>query len=705
MSVPKWLTLAAVLTGAAGLSAWQPPADPKPAPIDPVTVAAFARHKATYGRYDPALWWHADTTQAGTDLRGWTIRGQGLPAFFFGELPSTTDEELPRPAAPFAVVIQPTGVYTSQLTPPERTRRFLSLLTRLERMENLHALHIHRDQFGHDLDPEVVRQIGKLKQLRALRFHPPKGDALKPLAGLTRLRRLGLSLDGRGETDLRPLADLKELRWLRLDRFEHSDAGLAHLAGLPHLETLVIGGFRLKDGLKHLAGLKPLRHLELRSVRADDAGIAPLGELKQLHTLHLVWCKPREDWFAAVGRLGGLRRLVLENVHPADGEDPKRAPEWLRHLAGLKGLEVLEADSGSLLTDDSLQHLGGLKGLKELHLRRIRYGDVGVAHLAGLANLEVLDLPDNQALTGEGLKPLAELKKLRVVNLRGCDRITPAALGGLTAFPAVEHLDLGGFARRPLTDEHLEALAGLKTLKGLKLDQARGITDAGLKHLAGLDRLEDLDLSENRQLDGSGLTHLAGLKHLHTLRLAWCNSHGRPLDLAALPRLQGLRSLDLSGSPVDDDGLKAVAAVPGLKTLLMDASIRASRSPTAEGLKHLAGMRSLTTLEVVVPSDAADAAASAIANLTSLRSLAFQSSNRGPGPHPDHDAVFKHFAGLRELRTLVLAAYEVRDESVEPLRKLKQLETLILPYTKKISPAALAKLRDALPNTLIVIPG
>jgi hypothetical protein len=193
------------------------------------------------------------------------------------------------------------------------------------------------------------------------------------------------------------------------------------------------------------------------------------------------------------------------------------------------------------------------------------------------------------------------------------------------------------------------------------------------------------------------------LKHLRTLRLAGCGDGKRPLDLGALPRLEGLRALDLSRSSVDDDGLKAVAAVPGLETLLM-SGLTSGRFPTADGYRHLARMKSLRTLEVRVPSDAADAAASAIANLTGLRSLAYQSDNRGPGPHPDHDAVFKHFAGLRELRTLVLYADNIRDENVEPLLKLKQLETLLLPFTAKISPAALEKLRVGLPNTLVVIP-
>ena len=63
MRVPKWLTLAAVLAGTAGLAAQQ--AGPKRPRIDPVTVAEFAGRKAIVSRYDPDLWWisHGDVWQ------------------------------------------------------------------------------------------------------------------------------------------------------------------------------------------------------------------------------------------------------------------------------------------------------------------------------------------------------------------------------------------------------------------------------------------------------------------------------------------------------------------------------------------------------------------------------------------------------------------------------------------------------------------
>jgi hypothetical protein len=69
----------------------------------------------------------------------------------------------------------------------------------------------------------------------------------------------------------------------------------------------------------------------------------------------------------------------------------------------------------------------------------------------------------------------------------------------------------------PITNRGMTHLAGLKELKGLRLDGTQ-VTDAGLVHLADLQKLEHLDLY-NTQVTNDGLTHLAGLQKLRGLRV------------------------------------------------------------------------------------------------------------------------------------------------------------------------------------------
>jgi hypothetical protein len=679
MHARMWLAAAALLAGATGLTARQP-ADPPPGRVDPVTAAAFLQGTGALGRFDP---YTGEGTHVLSDVRlatsypDWVIRRHGLPALYVHELPAG-DDPPPRVAVPFALLVRhgpPTAAQLARLADQDQLRA-LSLPGRLA--------------------PRAVKQVGTLKQLRLLSLNAPDGDGLAPLAGLTNLRQLEANLQPDGETDLRPLAALADLRRLDLGGINHPEAGLAHLAGLPHLEELRLSWFHLTgDGLRHLAGAKRLTRLHL-TVTATDAGIAQLGTLTNLDSLALGVRDMRESTLAAVGRLRTLRRLSMPETSPSTGLGVNTSPAWVRHLAGLESLEYLDMSSSQILTDDSVKHLAALRNLKELRLHNTYFGDAGLAHLGGLADLEVLDLSENWSVTGAGLKALAGLKKLRVVNLRWCAGLTPDGLKELAAFPAVEHLDLGRrfSVRRPLTDEHLGAIAGLKTLKSLRLDLSRGITDGGLHHLAGMHRLEELDLSENSQLRGPGLGYLAGLPRLHTLRLARCEDPRRPLDLSELPRLAALRTLDLSDSPVGDAGLKAAAALPRLESLRLS-----EHRPllTADGVKHVAAMKGLAALDATILGERADELAAAVSGLAGLRSLSLKAYGV-PDGRPQPDRCLRHLRGLKGLRTLVLGVGPVRDEHLEHLLGLKQLETLII---GPVSPAGLAKLRDALPETHI----
>ena len=128
--------------------------------------------------------------------------------------------------------------------------------------------------------------------------------------------------------------------------------------------------------------------------------------------------------------------------------------------------------------------------------------------------------------------------------------------------------------QRVRQDEIIEQLEHLKPAvsrgdRDIDLDFSKSAvkpTDADLALLAEMPRLERLDLS-NSPISNDGLAHLSG----HT----W------------------LRSLDLTGTAIGDDGLKHLAGLTRLRRLTLD-----STQITDAGLVHLKRLRRLFVVKV-----------------------------------------------------------------------------------------------------------
>jgi hypothetical protein len=159
--------------------------------------------------------------------------------------------------------------------------------------------------------------------------------------------------------------------------------------------------------------------------------------------------------------------------------------------------------------------------------------------------VEVHILPDSEGEAGDVFKQVGRLNCLEKLRIDD-HRVDQEALQELRPLHRLRWLSIG--SGTGLRGCDLEALPPLKSLSYLSLFGVTSISDKDLAYLEKLKSLKILDIPYSEVTD-SGLINLSGLKDLEELRF-----HGSKITSQGLRYLRGknLRSLDLSGSLVDD---------------------------------------------------------------------------------------------------------------------------------------------------------
>ena len=187
------------------------------------------------------------------------------------------------------------------------------------------------------------------------------------------------------------------------------------------------------------------------------------------------------------------------------------------------------------------------------------------------------------------LKSLKELTEL----LLGKTAISNSGLQHLVELPKLETLNL---SETGVTNAGLKHLSGMTSLKELWLVDQKEITDAGLEHLKGLTGLESLFLS-GVPITGSGLVHLKGLSRLEMLFLDGTPTVVSKVHMEPLKELENLRHLSLyrlRPQLLADDDLKHLAGLRTVRSL----NLNFNKAITDAGLVHLMGMTQLTYLDL-----------------------------------------------------------------------------------------------------------
>ena len=131
----------------------------------------------------------------------------------------------------------------------------------------------------------------------------------------------------------------------------------------------------------------------------------------------------------------------------------------LSHSTSLKTLRRLSLPSGEL-DDGSLEYIKALVGLEELNVQgNSKMTDAGVAKLGGLANLRELDFGGDGRITGG----VAHFKGLRNLCFLEIYKVGPSDLLALKDLPRLEHLEIGEFGPGPWKAD-LSVLRGLRWL-------------------------------------------------------------------------------------------------------------------------------------------------------------------------------------------------------------------------------------------------
>ena len=144
-----------------------------------------------------------------------------------------------------------------------------------------------------------------------------------------------------------------------------------------------------------------------------------------------------------------------------------------------------------------------------------------------------------------------------------------------------------------LTAQHLEALQALESLKRLTLSNIENKDDdlksALYRLVSNSVHLTTLDLCNNPALIDDALVMAIGqnCQRLTSLQLAKCPSITSCPFLRLKDAFPNLKSLDLSHSSIDDDGLIALSNMVGLKESLEELNVSKCQLITDEGLLEL----------------------------------------------------------------------------------------------------------------------
>jgi len=343
-----------------------------------------------------------------------------------------------------------------------------------------------------------------------------------------------------------------------------------------------------------------------------------LGRLIGLKWLVLSFCQLPGDSWVFLGKLMQLEVLVLSGVNIADNE--------LRHLEELTNLSIIRLKD-TKITGSGFKRLHALKNIKSVDFISSILDEAALHCLCGIESIVDLSIDsrgdDKYQVFNRGLQGIGNLKSLKYLSLRS-KHMNDAGVAHLATLPQLTRLDISSFAI--ITDQALESIGHIKTLKNINLKFKAEFTDDGLMFLQELHELKSLSLGYSSNFTGSGIAHLTKLPNLVDLSLFGINDNA----IKNIGNMSALKELYLHYPRVTSDGIKHLRNLDNLLRLgLREGPYSSARYTSIHRwipyIGTLANLKELYLLDVSVTDDAIIH----LSKLTNLRRLVINKSQLG----------------------------------------------------------------------------
>jgi hypothetical protein len=395
---------------------------------------------------------------------------------------------------------------------------------------------------------------------------------LSDVRRVERIVRLDLS-GSKSVTDdgIRALAGLPRLRHLGLGGTAITDRALDALRTLPSLETISLWGTAVTDaGMDALRACEALRSVNLGGTRTGDAAVRALAGKPHLHTFHSGNGLTDEglaafhQWPVLETWRGGDETMALTSYDAGPTYLNLRGPfgdRGLERLQGLDGLFALNVDARELAITAS--GVAALVPLERLGWLAVDAQDDWMPHIAAMRRLRFLGAQDTSA-SDDGFVALGRSSSIEYIWGRRCHNLRRRGFVALSEMPALRALSVSCLN---VDDEGLAALPRFPALREL---MPMDVPDAGYRHVGACTRLESLVLMYCRDTTDAATEHLTGLTALRSYFNSYTTITDRTPEL--LSRLESLERVTFDNCHLlTNAGVAHLARLPRLAALRVNS--------------------------------------------------------------------------------------------------------------------------------------
>jgi Leucine-rich repeat (LRR) protein len=419
-----------------------------------------------------------------------------------------------------------------------------------------------------EVDDSQLEQLQAVRQIKTLSLDDVRFTSKSAglIDQLDNVRSVEMSLSGVSDHDLGWLAQIeKPISSLSISRSpDVTDAGWANLEN-SQVESLHIRQTPVSDSaLASLAATSTLTGLHIYDTPLTAEGVMNLKSSQSLR--HLVLRGTTLTKAIAARLQGSIPTLISLRVESGDIRPRLRIPIRRRNLLAYRISNIRgrkHAHVRGELTDDVFEKL---KAEQDLHTVFLSYSDPSNAHVEKFVALPIKGIVIKSEKVSDQVtlawKDHATLESLSLDSPNLGDK----CLEPIVDIPLLNKLQITDAKLTDLGVQTLiRGLAGHGKLTWLSFRSCPNLTNDAFQEIGELDELENLFVTNNAKIDGKVLAQIGQLRELTGLGLS-----GMSIEVSNLEHLEGLKltRLDLYDAQLSSEAVeKLVALFPDLTSL------------------------------------------------------------------------------------------------------------------------------------------